>query len=157
MSATFVPRRSPRLARLAEEKAGLSVPVQTTSTCHCGYCHAQQAKYLTREESREIYRKRVNSTPDFNDMMDKPTIVAVIKQYLDDCDRTKGKTRKALIAMNLMNYLIQKPAFMAINNRFAMTVITKMKEFANEKIDEDPALEKEFKQVAADVLYVVTA
>jgi hypothetical protein len=117
----------------------------------CGHTNG-----LTREDARAIFRAHVGMSPFPEYDISKTMIVSVIKQYLNDVEASVGKIRKTYVAINLMKYLSQNPAFMARNERFYKTVINKMKEF-QEEVLEDPALDKEFKSTVEDILFITGA
>lgn len=60
-------------------------------------------------------------------------VVAVVKELLNLCEKTQGKSNKALVASDIMYVVGQFPKFLTGHWPFLMTVIKKLNEFMHEK------------------------
>jgi exportin-1 len=60
-------------------------------------------------------------------------VVSVVKELLNLCEKTSGKTNKALVAANIMYVVGQFPNFLTGHWPFLKTVIKKLNEFMHEK------------------------
>ena len=60
-------------------------------------------------------------------------VVSVIKELLNLCEKTSGKSNKALVAANIMYVVGQFPRFLCSHWPFLKTVIKKLNEFMHEK------------------------
>lgn len=60
-------------------------------------------------------------------------VVSVIKELLNLCEKTSGKSNKALVAANIMYVVGQFPRFLTSHWAFLKTVIKKLNEFMHEK------------------------
>lgn len=60
-------------------------------------------------------------------------VVSVIKELLNLCEHSKGKSNKALIATDIMYIVGSFPNFLKGHWAFLKTVINKLKEFMREK------------------------
>jgi exportin-1 len=60
-------------------------------------------------------------------------VVSVIKELLNLCEKTSGKSNKALVAADIMYVVGQFPRFLCSHWPFLKTVIKKLNEFMHEK------------------------
>jgi len=60
-------------------------------------------------------------------------VVTVIKELLNLCEKTQGKSNKALVAADIMYVVGQFPRFLCSHWPFLRTVIKKLNEFMHEK------------------------
>lgn len=60
-------------------------------------------------------------------------VVTVIKELLNLCEKTQGKSNKALVAADIMYVVGQFPRFLCSHWAFLKTVIKKLNEFMHEK------------------------
>jgi exportin-1 len=60
-------------------------------------------------------------------------VVAVVKELLNLCEKTQGKSNKALVASDIMYVVGQFPTFLTGHWPFLKTVIKKLNEFMHEK------------------------
>jgi exportin-1 len=60
-------------------------------------------------------------------------VVSVIKELLNLCEKTAGKSNKALVAADIMYVVGQFPRFLCSHWAFLKTVIKKLNEFMHEK------------------------
>jgi exportin-1 len=60
-------------------------------------------------------------------------VVSVIKELLNLCEKTSGKSNKALVASDIMYVVGQFPRFLCSHWPFLKTVIRKLNEFMHEK------------------------
>jgi exportin-1 len=60
-------------------------------------------------------------------------VVIVIKELLNLCEKTSGKSNKALVAADIMYVVGQFPRFLCSHWPFLKTVIKKLNEFMHEK------------------------
>lgn len=60
-------------------------------------------------------------------------VVSVIKELLNLCEKTTGKSNKALVAADIMYVVGQFPRFLCGHWAFLKTVIKKLNEFMHEK------------------------
>jgi exportin-1 len=60
-------------------------------------------------------------------------VVTVIKELLNLCEKTLGKSNKALVAADIMYVVGQFPRFLCSHWAFLKTVIKKLNEFMHEK------------------------
>lgn len=60
-------------------------------------------------------------------------VVSVVKELLNLCEKTQGKTHKALVAADIMYVVGQFPNFLTGHWPFLKTVIKKLNEFMHEK------------------------
>ena len=60
-------------------------------------------------------------------------VVSVVKELLNLCEKTSGKSNKALVAANIMYVVGQFPNFLTGHWPFLKTVIKKLNEFMHEK------------------------
>lgn len=60
-------------------------------------------------------------------------VVSVIKELLNLCEKTSGKSNKALVAADIMYVVGQFPRFLCSHWPFLKTVIRKLNEFMHEK------------------------
>jgi exportin-1 len=60
-------------------------------------------------------------------------VVSVIKELLNLCEKTSGKSNKALVAADIMYVVGQFPRFLCSHWAFLKTVIKKLNEFMHEK------------------------
>lgn len=107
---------------------------------------------LTRDESRARFLAHKGSTSDDYNMQ----CVMIMTQYLDDSDKVRGRTAKAVIATRLLNFLIQNPTFLATHNRLANTVILKMKEIKTDTLIPDAVISEDFHKTVSDILFITT-
>lgn len=60
-------------------------------------------------------------------------VVTVIKELLNLCEKTQGKSNKALVAADIMYVVGQFPRFLCSHWAFLKTVVKKLNEFMHEK------------------------
>jgi exportin-1 len=60
-------------------------------------------------------------------------VVSVVKELLNLCEKTQGKSNKALVASDIMYVVGQFPTFLTGHWPFLKTVIKKLNEFMHEK------------------------
>jgi exportin-1 len=60
-------------------------------------------------------------------------VVSVIKELLNLCEKTSGKSNKALVAADIMYVVGQFSRFLCSHWAFLKTVIRKLNEFMHEK------------------------
>jgi exportin-1 len=60
-------------------------------------------------------------------------VVTVIKELLNLCEKTSGKSNKALVAADIMYVVGQFPRFLCSHWAFLKTVVKKLNEFMHEK------------------------
>jgi exportin-1 len=60
-------------------------------------------------------------------------VVTVIKELLNLCEKTTGKSSKALVAADIMYVVGQFPRFLCSHWPFLKTVVKKLNEFMHEK------------------------
>jgi len=68
-----------------------------------------------------------------SELDEKALLVTIIKDLLVMCEEVKGKSKKAVIASNIMYVVGQYPRFLRAHWRFLRTVVLKLFEFMHEK------------------------
>jgi hypothetical protein len=120
------------------------------TVCACSV-HSKPGK-PTKEEARATFLTSKGKS--ISTEMHRECI-ATLKRYLDDCENTRGRTAKTVIATKLVHYMISIPEFLASYDRFHLTVLNKMNEFKQEGEIPDAVIDADFRKAVDDILFVI--
>lgn len=93
----------------------------------------KKPEYFTMDRLNKLCWALGSISGCMNEEEENKFVVSVIKELLNLCEHSKGKSNKAQIATDIMYVVGQFPNFLCSHWAFLKTVINKLKEFMREK------------------------